>query len=147
MDTIRWLHLSDIHYNLDNYESEWLRDNLIETLKSQNGKFDFLVITGDLLYQFNSLFDEVKTFLMSIINIISIPLENVFMILGNHDFERNKKREIFIRGIKSDKEKIKDMVADLDDDMINILIKGQKEFWEFYEDLWEEKTIILMFIL
>lgn len=135
MDTIRWLHLSDIHYNLDNYESEWLRDNLIETLKSQNGKFDFLVITGDLLYQFNSSFDEVKTFLMSIINTISIPLENVFMILGNHDFERNKKREIFIRGIKSDKEKIKDMVADLDDDMINILINGQKEFWEFYEDL------------
>ena len=135
INKIKWIHLSDIHYNLDNYESEWVRDNLIETLKSQNERFDFLVITGDLLYQFNSTFDEVKAFLISIINTIKISLRNVFIVLGNHDFKRNSMRQLFLQGIKSSKEKIKDNVANLDDDMINVLINGQKEFWSFHEDL------------
>lgn len=135
MNKIKWLHLSDIHYNMTNYESEWLRNNLIKTLTNQNEKIDMLIVTGDLLYQFKSSFNEVEKFLKSIINVINIPFENVFIVPGNHDFKRSSSRELLIKGIKNNQINITDTVAALDEDVINNLIDGQKEFWDFHEKL------------
>ncbi|MDU1005459.1 MAG: metallophosphoesterase [Clostridium butyricum] len=133
MNRIKWLHLSDIHYNMDNYESEWLRNNLIKTLTDQNEKIDMLIVTGDLLYQFKSSFNEVEIFLKSIINTINISFENVFIVPGNHDFKRSSSRKWLIKGIKNSQSNITDTVASLDEEVINDLIDGQKEFWDFHE--------------
>ncbi len=133
MNKMKWLHLSDIHYNMDNYESEWLRNNLIKTLTDQNEKIDMLIVTGDLLYQFNSSFNEVEIFLKSIINAINISFKNVFIVPGNHDFKRSSSRKLLIKGIKNSQSNITDTVSSLDEEVINDLIDGQKEFWDFHE--------------
>lgn len=51
---LRWLHLSDLHFNFPGYETDWLRDQLFFKLEEFKGSIDFLVVTGDLLFKFGS---------------------------------------------------------------------------------------------
>ncbi|WP_195604215.1 metallophosphoesterase family protein [Clostridium tyrobutyricum] len=134
MDKIRWIHLSDIHFSINNYKTQWLRDKLIESLEKEKGKIDILIITGDLLYQFSSTFDEIEKFLNSIIRAINISLDNVFIVPGNHDFGRTDTRKLILEGIKSNVECISKKVADLSSEVISILLDEQKEFWDFHKN-------------
>ena len=49
---IKWLHLSDIHFNYKNYESHSLREDFLKRIQSldQTEPFTHLFITGDILY-------------------------------------------------------------------------------------------------
>ena len=49
---MRWLHLSDIHFGFRGYESKNVRKKLIEKINTLNLQMDFILITGDCLYQF-----------------------------------------------------------------------------------------------
>ncbi len=49
---MKWLHLSDLHFNYKNYDSENLKSSLIKTL-SDIKDIEFIVITGDCIYQFD----------------------------------------------------------------------------------------------
>jgi hypothetical protein len=48
---IKWLHLSDIHFNYKNYESHSLREDFLKRIQSldQTEPFTHLFITGDIL--------------------------------------------------------------------------------------------------
>ena len=51
MESIRWIHLSDIHFRgNEEYETKRMRDSLIETLKKKSVErsVDMIFITGDL---------------------------------------------------------------------------------------------------
>ncbi|GAA0856298.1 metallophosphoesterase [Clostridium nitritogenes] len=139
MRKIKWVHLSDVHYNYNNYNSEWLRDSILKFFENKNNKFDILIITGDLLYQFGSDFEEIKKFLNILIQNIEISKENVFIVPGNHDFERSEIRKLIIEGIKNNGEEISESVDKLKDTTIDLLINGQGKFWEFHEGFLERK--------
>ncbi len=138
---LRWLHLSDLHFNFKGYETDWLRDQLFLKLEEFKGSVDFLVVTGDLLFKFGSTFDGVEVFLTKLIQSLNISKDNVFIVPGNHDFERNSIRETFISGLKNPINETKTKVSQLDESLKNILINdGQKEFWEFHERLLGRKS-------
>lgn len=138
---LKWIHLSDLHFNFKEYETNWLRDRLILKLGDFKGKLDFLVVTGDLLFQFGSSFDEVEKFLQDIINASGISIHNVFIVPGNHDFKRDLMRETFLKGLKNPESDIKERVSKLDENFKEMLIKnGQKEFWEFHERILKRKS-------
>ena len=119
---LRWLHLSDLHFNFTGYETDWLRDQLFLKLEEFKGSVDFLVVTGDLLFKFGSTFEGVEAFLIKLIQRLNISKDNVFIVPGNHDFKRNSIRETFISGLKNPISETKTKVSQLDEAFKNILI-------------------------
>ncbi|MCB2310435.1 metallophosphoesterase [Clostridium tagluense] len=141
MDKITWIHLSDIHYNFNNYETDWLRDLMIELFKKDDIKCDFFVVTGDLLHKNKAGFEDgVFKYLSEISDLLNVSKENIFIVPGNHDFERDKKRRIFIRGLKNPLKDIKNNVSELEQDSIKDLIDGQSQFWNFHQKFLERKS-------
>ena len=88
---IRWLHLSDIHFNFKNYDSHSLRQDFlkrIETL-SHVEPFTHLFITGDILYCNNKADEGTIKFIKDLITIMNVDKDQVIIVPGNHDHNRN----------------------------------------------------------
>ena len=53
MNRTTWLHLSDVHYEHQNFDTEYMREELIKKIStfSKDIKISFIVITGDLSCQ------------------------------------------------------------------------------------------------
>ncbi len=90
MPTVRWLHISDLHLNRQATESRRLRRALPVYLKDLALDFNYVFCTGDLRYAPDGTFSEnTITYLQSICDAVSVPLENLFIVPGNHDIERD----------------------------------------------------------
>lgn len=93
MNKVRWLHISDIHFNLNNEECIIARDCLVGHLKSLSegniDKFDFIVITGDSTYK-NKGYSGVVEYLNSFKELLKEECkDNFYLVQGNHDLNRN----------------------------------------------------------
>ena len=123
MDTIRWVHLSDIHFSADeNNEMKRMRDSLLEKLweMSQEHEFDAVFITGDLTYQGGYYDFNLKKFIEALIYILKLTPDELFMIPGNHDLARSHSRDLAVAetrksGFEYEKE-ITELQAQLDDE-------------------------------
>lgn len=90
MPTVRWLHISDLHLNRQATESRRLRRALPVYLKNLALDFNYVFCTGDLRYAPDGTFSEdTIPYLQSICDAVSVPLENLFIVPGNHDIERD----------------------------------------------------------
>lgn len=90
MPTVRWLHISDLHLNRQATESRRLRRALPAYLKDLALDFNYVFCTGDLRYAPDGAFSEdTIPYLQSICDAVSVPLENLFIVPGNHDIERD----------------------------------------------------------
>lgn len=87
---IKWLHLSDIHFNYQNYASHNLREDFIKRIEalSQGEPFTHLFLTGDILFRNAVANSETIDFINKLIKVLNIPLENVILVPGNHDHAR-----------------------------------------------------------
>lgn len=114
---MRWLHLSDIHFGFQGYESKNVRKKLIEKINKLNLQMDFILITGDCLYQFGkTTWDQKATikYIKDIVKACKCPNKRVYICPGNHDVDRdNESRNKLIQSIRD----------------------GEKDFWSNYEDL------------
>lgn len=88
---IKWLHLSDIHFNYKNFDSHELREDFIEriTYLCQNEPFTHLFLTGDILFRNNTADSETVAFIKKLVDILQLPAENVIIVPGNHDHDRS----------------------------------------------------------
>ena len=130
---LRWIHLSDIHYGYENYNTLAMKKKLYEYLEGITNilKYDFLVITGDICYKFGEFDDQM---INNLIKACNIPRENIYMVPGNHDIKRSKIRESILASIKLENN-IRDIyVRKLDKEFYSQLIKGQKRFWKYYQE-------------
>lgn len=87
---MKWVHISDIHFNYSNYNTDVLREKLIEFLSEEND-IDFVLITGDSIYQYGKC-EKVETSITYINDIISAcggDSTDVYLCPGNHDINRN----------------------------------------------------------
>ena len=96
---MKWLHLSDIHYNpyKDGRSTEQLREKLLEYLEEEGIRADHLFLTGDYRYAADKeknneekLIQEVVGFILDIAKAASIPFDNIHLIPGNHDLTRSE---------------------------------------------------------
>lgn len=134
MSKLTWLHLSDIHFQNDYAETLWLRKKLLNKLEEENKKYDILFITGDLLYKFQTGFDEeLIKFLNKILINTGIKKENTFIVPGNHDFKRSGARDFYIESLKSNTSEIHSKVSGMPEEIFQGLINGQAEFWKFHK--------------
>ncbi|MEM7539214.1 MAG: effector-associated domain EAD1-containing protein [Chloroflexota bacterium] len=103
--TITWLHLSDLHLckPKNRYDADLLLDTLCADLERLRDRErlspDFIFFTGDAAYghlgdkpgyRIEEQFEEVWCFLEQIRELYAtVPTENVFLVPGNHDVNRN----------------------------------------------------------
>lgn len=139
MENLVWLHLSDIHYCYNNYNTKWMRSKLVEVIKDINKKSDikFIFITGDLLYQFRNDFSSVSEFIEDIIKSVNLEKDKVLIVPGNHDLRRIPLRKTIIDGLNNSGEIVCKFVSNMDRDTYRILLEGQKEFFNFYKEFLE----------
>lgn len=85
---INWLVFSDLHFQYSNFQSEILREKLLETI---NGKQqEFILFAGDCFYQYNKNKNTKTTidFIHSIVSATACGKSNVYITPGNHDLIR-----------------------------------------------------------
>lgn len=142
---LRWLHLSDIHFNFQNYDTEHMRSRLIKYLKDLNLQCKFVVITGDFSYQNNGNKEysiELYKFIESILSAVGVEKENLFIVPGNHDLNRNRARKVSINGIiKGDDpfNEMNEICNNPNDEVFKSLIKDHKQFSNFYHKLFNKQ--------
>lgn len=104
---VKWLHISDIHLNRRGMETRRMRTNLIPFLKEEEITCKYLFITGDLRYAPDGGFDsDTVSFLHELRRTLGVSIENVFIIHGNHDINRDApEREKALQTIWKDMDK------------------------------------------
>ena len=101
---MRWLHLSDIHYNpgKDGRSSAQLREKLLLFLKNNKLEVDEIFITGDFRHAFfqkdeNILEvakDSVK-YIKEVAKAVGVSSkDNIHIVPGNHDLTRGSNDEL-----------------------------------------------------
>lgn len=89
---VKWLHISDIHFNYRNYDSDLLRQDFIERIKEIGATepFTHLFLTGDILFRNEEPNKETLTFIETLIRTVNIDYDHVFLVPGNHDHDRDQ---------------------------------------------------------
>lgn len=103
MDMIRWIHLSDIHFSgNEGYAIKRMRDTILEKIKeiSRSKDFDMAFITGDFAYQGGTYDSNLKKFVESLIEVLGISTDELFIIPGNHDLSRSQMRTLAVEGTR-----------------------------------------------
>lgn len=96
--SLRLVHLSDIHFSRTDDQTPWdlnsdVRHELtrdISRLKDTLTHFDGVVVTGDVAFSGSSSeYGKATTWLKELCDRIGTPEENVWVVPGNHDVDRN----------------------------------------------------------
>lgn len=94
---MKWIHLSDIHYNFNNASSRTLaaRNKLPMYLSENKITAEHMFITGDFRHAVKQRKCNEKNMVKIVVDYIEqvarnaqVPLENIHIIPGNHDFKR-----------------------------------------------------------
>lgn len=106
---MKWLHISDIHFTLSGFDSQKIKAKLLETLHGLNLTLDFILITGDCLYQYGGSSQDIEAladFIKSIARNCNCSCRKVYICPGNHDVLRtNSQRNELIERIRDKEEK------------------------------------------
>jgi len=98
-DYLNILHISDLHLKEKELEMQdhfllKLLDNIKDKIKNKNLKINYIAITGDVTWSCKiDEFREVDKFLNKLMEITKVKLENIFIVPGNHDKDKNHLKE------------------------------------------------------
>jgi predicted phosphodiesterase len=132
---LRFLQISDLHYQFNNYSTLVMRDKLIDFLGELKGElgFDFLLLTGDISHRGDNYNQDIKEYLNEITSQMELSKENVHIVPGNHDIQRDDTRSLIIDGIYKSANP-SEKVDTLEEKTLVNLLEGQNAFFEFYKD-------------
>ena len=132
---MKWVHISDIHFNFKNYNTDVLREKLIQVLEEEKD-IDFILITGDSIYQYGKYekTDDSINFIKDIIHACKCDKTNVYLCPGNHDINRNDMdRNAIIDQIRGNK-------LSIDNSSANKLVElGHEKFKNIYMEITGKK--------
>ena len=138
---IKWLHLSDIHFNYKNYESHSLREDFLKRIQSldQSEPFTHLFITGDVLYGNAKADEETIMFVKKLMNIMGLTKQSVFIIPGNHDHDRTITQEV-LKTLFDGKsaEEHSSAIDDMKGENVSDLLKSHTNFNDACSRIFEE---------
>lgn len=132
---VRFLQISDLHFQFQNYDTIVMRDKLLDFIEvlRRESDFDFLLLTGDIAHKGDVYNEDVKEYLNGIIKSMGLSKNNVHLVPGNHDISRDMTRTLLIDSIMKSPNP-SEMLDKLDQKATNILVEGQRKFFDFYED-------------
>ena len=142
---IKWLHLSDIHFNYKNYESHSLREDFLKRIQSldQTEPFTHLFITGDILNGNAKADEETIEFIKKLMEIMKLTKDSVFIVPGNHDHDRTVTQAVLQRLFNGKKKKDHSSVIDsIKDEDVAMLLESHKNFNDAYSRIFDEKDFV-----
>jgi predicted phosphodiesterase len=94
---ITWLHLSDLHFRVneqDTFDRDIVLKSLLDDLQLLRSRstirIDFIVVTGDIAYSGKAEeYALARAFLDSLLASTSLSREQLFIVPGNHDVDRD----------------------------------------------------------
>ena len=129
---MRIMHISDIHFNFENFRTSTLRKKLLSCVQEKDIKVDAIVITGDSIYKYGKT-DGCEKFLAELKKQTGCNKSNIYICPGNHDVDRdNVKRNQRIETIRNSKKDTKgrtDITAQLADELMEV---GYDRFSAFH---------------
>lgn len=93
---MRWLHLSDLHCAPENdgRNTLQLRTKLVDYLKNEEIRADYLFLTGDYRHaghlgvSEDSDAEQAAEFILQLAKAAEVPRDHIFLVPGNHDLTR-----------------------------------------------------------
>lgn len=145
---LRWLHISDLHFNDDDMSTVSLREELPNFLKRNNIRCDYVFCTGDIRTANatpNDFPDEAKRYLFQLCEAVGITTNRLFIVPGNHDVNRDAagrhdavKRVFYHRDGYYDPK-----YGKINDTDLQALYVGQKDFRDFLTEIYPEDRMKL----
>ena len=140
---MKWLHLSDIHFNYPNYDSKILRKDFLNRVHSlgETERFTHLFLSGDILYKNSNEADDASDsikFIRDLINEMNLDNNHVIIVPGNHDHDRSITKE-HTRDIYLENENRDEKIEQLSTSEIEALLKAFSRFDDVYKGLFSEK--------
>ncbi len=134
---LNWVHLSDIHFNFLNYDTEKMRDQLIAYAQqlANETKYDVIFITGDICYK-GADYAGTSQFMENVAGAFKVSKKNIFMVPGNHDLVRSQLRQTIIAGLKDGE--ASENFNRIDSEVMGHLLRGQEIFFNFYREFFGE---------
>ena len=79
---ITWLHLSDVHYAFNNFDTNLMRNCLLDELRNLSSTYDFsfIVVTGDLSYKSKLDTSAISGFFDSVLDILNLDKNRLFIV-------------------------------------------------------------------
>lgn len=122
MAGITWLHLSDWHQGFkerDHEQRNKVLDGLIQDIKNRKSvcneleRIDFIVFSGDLAFsgKKNEYDEEAKKFLDKVLEVTELSRDRLFIVPGNHDFDRERKKDIYQTSLEKLFQKMKRVIT------------------------------------
>lgn len=134
---MKWIHISDLHFNFKNYNTEELREKLISFLKNEKN-IDFIIITGDIIYQYGKGEDGegIINYIKRIKTACGGENIDIYLCPGNHDINRyDTNRNEIIDQIR------KNNLTINSSDMGTLLELGHEKFKNIYREITGNKYI------
>ena len=78
---IRWLHISDLHFNNDDMSTVSMREELPKYLRKNNIRCDYIFCTGDIRTANaspNNFSDEAAQYLIDLCTVVGITADRLF---------------------------------------------------------------------
>lgn len=138
--SLRFLHLTDIHFHHENYNTVKMRDELIKYIAKLKieSDFSFLLLTGDIANKGGAYNNQVKEFLNAIVETMDITKSEIHLIPGNHDITRSEIRTMVIDSILRDSSP-SERLDKIEEDTYQTLIDAQSNFFTFYKEFLGEE--------
>lgn len=133
---LRWLHISDLHFNDNDMSTVFLREELPAFLKRNNMYCDYIFCTGDIRTANanpNIFPDEAVQYIKDLCSAVGITTDRLFIVPGNHDVDRNVSgRDEAVRRICFHRDGYYDpKYGIIDGNDLKMLKAGQEDFNEF----------------
>lgn len=143
---IRWLHISDLHFNNNDMSTCMLREELLKFLVNRGFHCDYVFCTGDIRTanaKTNHFTDEAVTFLKALCTSVGISVDRLFIVPGNHDVDRGSEgRDDAVHRVSFRRKGYYDpRCGSIEAEDIIAIHEGQKEFREFLGKIYDSDRL------
>lgn len=145
-DMLRWLHISDLHFNNDDMSTISLREELPVFLKRNNINCDYVFCTGDIRTanaKPNDFTDEAAKYIVGLCRTVGIDTSRLFIVPGNHDVERDAPgRNDAVKKICFQREGYYDPLdGAIHEEDLQKIHAGQNDFRKFLEKIYSADRV------
>ena len=141
---IRWIHISDLHFNSDDMSTTLLRNELPKYLKRNSIRCDYVFCTGDIRIGRMGVFpDSAAMYLKELCAAVGVDATRLFIVPGNHDIDRNSpgRDEAIEQVMFVQRGNYNSKYGTIEDTALRTIHAGQTDFREFLGKVYDDDRL------